>query len=93
MPCDCGPGEVSGNEVSNIPIKQGFPLSTPCERATIMGAIPEVIRYPAFTLVRGATIVSKESNGGILNPTSFWKPRAGCYYDKNAQLAGCNSCQ
>jgi hypothetical protein len=55
----------SGNAVSNIPVKIGEALSTSNQRASIIGAIPEVIRYAGFTLVGGAPSVTKASNGGF----------------------------
>ena len=77
----------SGNPVDGpIPIKVGQPLSTACERGYVMGAIPEVIRHPAFTLTNGAVTPSRPSSGGVQNPKSFFKTRKGCYYDKNVQL-------
>lgn len=87
MPCDCAdPAQNSGNDEFGIPIKQGAPLSSACERAHIMGAIPEVIRHPGFTLTAGGVTASKVSNGGISNMASFFKQRHGCYHDKNSQL-------
>ena len=55
----------SGNDVTNIPIKQGAPMSTSCQRANTIGSIPEVIRHPAFTTIDGGVAAVKVSNGGI----------------------------
>lgn len=72
----------------NIPLKEGFPLSTPCERATIVGSIPEIVRYPAYTMVFGeGAVAGVPSNGGIGTPVAFFKDRRGCYADKNNQQA------
>lgn len=92
MSCDCVTGEQSGNEESYIPLKVGQPMSTPCERATVVGAIPSVVRFAGFTLVRGGVPDSKISNAGISNIGTFFKNREGCFYDKNAQLPGCSNC-
>lgn len=75
----------------NIPIKVGEPLSSACERATIVGAIPEVIRYPQFTLIAGGVYPRVTSNGGIRNTRSFFASKNGCYEDRNARLAS-NCC-
>lgn len=95
MACDCpdvnNPSGNDINAVNGIPLKVGEPLSSLNERATIMGAIPEVIRHPAFTLVAGGTVVNKMSNGGIQNMASFFKTRDGTYFNKNAQLSA-NCC-
>ena len=74
-----------------IPIKIGEPLSSACERATIVGSIPEVVRYPAFTMVNGAVVEGVTSNGGIRNTRSFFSAKSGCYEDRNARLAS-NCC-
>lgn len=69
-----------------IPLKEGFPLSSACERATLVGSIPEIVRHPAFTYVFGVgAIAGVASNGGISNPVSFFQDRRGCYHDKNNQ--------
>lgn len=57
--------ETNGNDVYNIPVKVGAPLSTACERANIIGNIPEVIRHPAFTVVNGGIPARRVSSGGI----------------------------
>lgn len=90
MTCTCVTNPVSGNDTSYIPVKIGEPLSTACERASVIGAIPEVLRYPGFTLVGGATAATKISNGGIGNLGSFFKTRSGCYYDMDSRLSGSN---
>ena len=77
----------SGNAGPSIPVKVGEPLSTACERATVVGAIPMVIRFPGFTTVNGDAIAGVSSNGGICNLGAFFLNRDGCYDDKNAQLA------
>lgn len=88
MSCSCVPGPVAGNDVYYIANKVGAPLSTACERAVGIGAIPEVIRYAGFTLVGGTAVAGSISNAGIVNPTSFFKSRQGCYYSQNGRLAG-----
>jgi hypothetical protein len=70
-----------------IPIKVGEPLSSACERATIVGSIPEVIRYPWFTKIGGGVFASTISNGGIQNTKEFFSSKKGCYEDRNARLA------
>lgn len=93
MSCDCSNDPSKGiNVTSGIPVKEGFPLSTACERATIIGSIPEVIRFPNFTLVRGGTVVNRISSAGITNMASFFKTRTGCFYDKDGQVSGCLDC-
>ena len=92
MACNCQPGPEpgKGTEVQNIPIKVGEPLSNACERATIIGSIPQVLRYAGFTLVNGATVVNLVSNSGIENMGMFFKTRRGCFQDMNGRLAGSN---
>lgn len=91
MSCECPDVyNPSGNDIQDavhIPNKMGEPFSSLNERATIIGALPQVLRYPGFTLVNGGTIVNKMSNGGIQNLSAFFKSRTGAYYDKNAQLS------
>ena len=71
----------------DIPLKEGFPLSTGCERETIIGSIPEIVRYPGYTMVFGRGAVGGvPSNGGIGDLALFFKDRRGCYYSKNNQL-------
>jgi len=56
----------NGNDVYNIPVKEGAPLSAANERAgNILGSIPSVVRFPSFTLIGGAVKASKASNGGF----------------------------
>jgi hypothetical protein len=89
MPCTtCGQGYGSGNTVSGIPIKDGHALSSANERAVIMGSIPQVVRHPAWTLVGGKAVAGITSNGGISNPSNFFKNRIGVYFDKNGQSGG-----
>jgi len=70
-----------------IPLKIGFPLSSACERSTIVGSIPVVIPYANFTLVNGGIPAYAASNGGISNLGSFFKNPQGCYKNDNARLA------
>lgn len=78
----------SGNPTGGpIPIKVGEPLSSACERATVVGAIPVVIHYPGYTTINGGVAPVLVSNGGICNLGAFFLNRDGCYSDKNAQLA------
>jgi hypothetical protein len=90
MPYECpDPSQNSGNlEENQIPNKIGEPLSNACDRSHTIGSIPEVIRHPAFTLVDGGAVAGRPSNGGIQNMASFFKPRHGCYYDKDAKFSG-----
>lgn len=98
MSCNCGPypqsgnapvGATSGNQYW-IPLKVGFPLSSACERATVIGSIPEIIRYPGYTAVNGSPVVVLQSNGGISNKASFFKKRSGCYGNESGQVGGTN---
>jgi len=76
------------NPSPSIPIKVGAPLSSSCERATLVGSIPEVIRHPAFTTVNGAIAAPvKASSGGICNLNSFFKNYSDCYENDNNRLA------
>lgn len=98
-PCPLGPTHsdpldiintpnTAGNTNAPIPLKIGEPLSTSCERATIVGSIPEVIRFPGFTTVNGAIAYpSRVSSGGICNLTSFFRNHNGCYENENNRLA------
>lgn len=86
MSCSCT--TQFGNQVYGIPQKVGEPLSTACERTTIVGQIPETINFPNFTTVNGAVAASIPSDGGIQNMVEFFKSRKGCYYDMNARLYG-----
>lgn len=70
-----------------IPIKIGEPLSSACERATVVGSIPVVIRHPAFTLINGGVALNLVSNAGIRNLSSFFANPQGCYADRDARLA------
>lgn len=74
-----------------IPVKVGQPLSSACQRATVIGAIPQVIRYPSFTTANGAVLASAVSNAGISNLNAFFTNKSGCYEDANARLAS-NCC-
>lgn len=96
MSCNCasytGGASVpqSGNTQYWIPLKVGQPLSTACERATIIGIIPEVIRYPGYTAVNGSPVAVQMSNGGIANKASFFRRRSGCYGNESGQVGGSN---
>jgi len=92
MSCNCTPASSSGNDVYGIPLKIGFPLSTACERANIVGSIPQVIRYAGFTLINGGLLASKPSNGGIGNPSNFFQYRSGCFGTFNGGLSGSECC-
>lgn len=88
--------ETNGNEVYNIPVKVGAPLSTACERANMIGSIPEVIRHPAFTVVNGAIPATKVSSGGIsagAMATIFNRRGSvnGCFGD--SMLMGSSCCE
>lgn len=89
MPCVCLTNPQAGNDVYGIPLKDGFPMSTACERAGITGSIPEVFQYPGFTLVARAAVTNRISSAGIANLASFFTPREGCYYRQSARLPGC----
>lgn len=102
MTCPSGPTQSAAKNVINIPgnslnpesfipIKEGEPLSTGCERFGEVGSIPEVIRYPSYTLVNGVVATSVVSSGGIVNPAAFFLNKSGCYTNDNAQLAS-NCC-
>lgn len=82
-------GAVSGTQYW-IPLKSGFPMSTACERATIIGSIPEIIRYPGYTTVNGSPVVVLQSNGGIANKALFFKRQSGCYGSDSGQIGGTN---
>lgn len=72
----------------NIPIKWGEPLSSACERAGVIGSIPEVTRYPGFTTINGGVFFNVPSSGGIGNLGLFFRNRGnGCYQNANARLA------
>lgn len=88
MACSCTEYPVSGNEVANIPVKIGEPLSTACQRAVTIGSIPQIINFANFTLVDGAIPTSKPSNGGIANMGSFFTSRKGCFYNEWSQDYG-----
>lgn len=89
MSCsNCGTPTI-GNEVYGLHYKMGHPFSSAAERNVINGGIPQVIRFPGFTLVAGGVITNKMSNAGIRNQSSFFKTRTGVYFDNKARLAGC----
>lgn len=93
MAFDCTDDDSLGvNPTYNIPIKQGFPLSTACERTNVIGQIPVVLSYPGWTLKNGATMVNRVSPGGIINTTEFFKSKSGCFQGRNGRLAGCADC-
>lgn len=93
MAFDCDTDLSKGvNPTYNIPIKEGFPLSTACERTTVIGQIPEIFSYPGFTLKNGATMVNRISPGGIVNMTQFFASKSGCFQDRNARISGCADC-
>lgn len=91
MSCNCTTPSQSGNDVYGIPVKLGAPMSTACQRASIIGSIPTILRYAGFTLINGGLLATKPSNGGIGNLNSFFKNRPGCY-GENAQLSGSECC-
>jgi hypothetical protein len=70
-----------------IALKIGEPMSTACQRATAIGQIPEVVRFPNFTTSNGAVVSGVPSNGGIANMTAFFTRKKGCYEDDNMRLA------
>lgn len=72
-----------------VPLKIGEPMSTACQRATVIGAIPEVIRFPNFTTSNGAVVSGVPSNGGMdeARLMAFFTTKSGCYQDENARLA------
>lgn len=82
----------SGNPVSGIPVKVGSPLSSACERATLIGSIPEIVRFVNFTMVSGAPAINAIPMGGICNIPSFFKSRNGCFYNSNSRLSGATCC-
>lgn len=93
MAFDCTDDDSLGvNPTYNIPIKEGFPLSTACERSTVVGQIPQILSYPGFTLKNGATMVNRISPGGIINIASFFASKSGCFQDRNARIPGCSDC-
>lgn len=90
MACNCVPNaNNSGNDVYWIPLKPGFPLSSACERGTVIGAIPDVIRFPNFTLISGGVAANRVSNGGIGNPSDFFTKDVGCYGDLSQYPSNC----
>lgn len=90
MAFTCPQEPVSGHEERNIPVKQGAPLSTACERSSTRGSIPSVVRLPQVTLVAGGVSETMTSNGGIRNMKSFFKNRDGCYANVDARFSGSN---
>jgi len=86
MPCACE--NPLGNDVYGIPVKIGEPLSTACERATVVGSIPQVLIYGGGTFVNGALVNGVVSDGGIENVAEFFKARTGCYYSMTARPFG-----
>jgi len=86
--CVCGVAAVSGNDEYNIPRREGEPLSTACERANIIGDIPEVISYPGFRLVNGELPATKPMNGGIADVKAFFTVSRGCYQDIDGRDTG-----
>jgi hypothetical protein len=86
MPCACS--NPTGNDVYGIPVKIGEPLSTACERATMVGSIPQVTIYGGATFVNGALVSGVVSDGGIENLSEFFKARNGCYYSMTARPFG-----
>lgn len=93
MACDC-PDVLnnSGNSINaenHIPIRSGAPMSTLNQRNSIMGSIPQVVRYAGFSLVDCGVVVNKPSNGGIQNPSLFFKNQncgGSIYANQNTQL-------
>jgi len=83
----CGQGFGAQNDTSGRPIRVGEPLSTANERAYILGAIPEVIRFANYTTVAGKAVVGKLSSAGIGNTSVFFKSRSG-YANKNQLQSG-----
>lgn len=91
MPCDTQNPALGGNEVANIPVKVGEPLSSACERAHVVGSIPEVVYHPAFTVVNGGIPATKISSAGIQNRELFFSTKSGCYTDRDSRFSG-SSC-
>lgn len=90
MAFTCPKEPISGHTEHNIPVKQGAPLSTACDRAGTKGSIPEVLRLPQVTLVAGAVSKTEPTNGGIRNMKAFFKTRKGCYANPEARSTiGC----
>jgi hypothetical protein len=75
--------DTNGNEVFNIPVKEGAPLSTACQRANMIGSIPEVISYAGFTLIDGGVKANKVSNGGIA------KAQMATFFNRRGSNQGC----
>lgn len=93
MACDYTIPPVGGKHTDvGVPVKCGQPLSSACERLTVIGAIPHTIRYPGWVLVSGAPSVNVVSDGGIENPASFFKNLTGCYQSEHAQPSGGSTC-
>jgi len=74
-----------------IQLKPGEPISSACERAGIIGSIPQIVRYPSFTMINGTVAAGQVSNGGIRNLRSFFTVRSGCYENDNVRLSS-NCC-
>ena len=90
MGCNCESNpNPSGNEVYGISLKQGFPLSTACDRARAVGSIPAVIRYPNFTMIGNGVFESRPSNAGIDNMASFFAQHDGCYGENANYPSNC----
>lgn len=74
----------SGNDVYNIPVYQGEPLSAACQRTTTMGNIPEVYNYPGFTVVNGVLETKRTPMAGIASGelrNFFGRRMSGCFGD------------
>lgn len=93
MACVCNLPPVGGKHTDvGVPVKIGQPLSTACERLTVIGSIPYTIRYPGWILVNNASAVNVVSDGGIENTASFFKNLSGCYQSEFAQPSGGSTC-
>lgn len=90
MACDCvaNPNN-SGNDVYWIPLKPGFPLSNACDRSHVIGSIPQIVRFPNFTLISGGVAENRTSNGGIGNLSSFFTRRDDCFSDVSQYPSNC----
>lgn len=85
---------VGGNEVYNIPLKVGEALSTACERANLVGSVPDITYYPQFTKVAGGVIGRSPFPAGFSEASLKIFMRAGrdgCYGENTVQASTCRA--
>lgn len=88
--------DLNGNEIYNIPLKVGEPLSSACQRANTIGRIPEILHYPGFVVSGGKIPAKKASNAGISEGgmKMFFSRRSsdlGCFGDVPLYGSTCES--